>query len=76
LTLGAFTAFLIIAISLVLPAWLAALIVTAAWAGVTALLALAGKNKIQDAGPLVPERTIQSVKEDAEWAKQGPSGRK
>jgi Putative Actinobacterial Holin-X, holin superfamily III len=71
LTLGSFTALLILAIALVLPAWLSALIVTVMWAAVTAILAFAGKNKIQDAGPLVPEQTIESVKEDVEWAKSG-----
>lgn len=71
LTLGSLTALLIIAISLALPLWLSALIVTVMWAAVTAVLALAGKNKIQNAGPLVPEQTIQNVKEDVEWAQSG-----
>ncbi len=76
LTLGSLTALLIIAISLALPTWLSALIVTVMWGAVTAVLALAGKNKIQNAGPLVPEQTIQNVKEDVEWAKDGlKSGR-
>lgn len=77
LTLGSLTALLIIAIAIVLPAWLSALIVTVMWAAVTAILALAGKNKLQDAGPLVPEQTIQSVKEDVQWAQTGlKSGKK
>lgn len=71
LTLGSLTALLIIAISLALPAWLSALIVTVMWAVVTLALALAGKKKIQDAGPLVPEQTIQNVKEDVQWAQSG-----
>lgn len=77
LTLGTLTACVILAIALVLPAWLSALIVTIALAAVTAILALAGKNKIQDAGPLVPEQTIESVKEDVQWAQSGlKSGKK
>ena len=28
-----------------------------------------GKGRVQDAGPLVPEQTIDSVKEDVQWAK-------
>lgn len=71
LTLGSLTALLIIAISVALPLWLSALIVTVMWAAVTAVLALAGKNKIQNARPLVPEQTIQNVKEDVEWAQSG-----
>ncbi len=77
LTLGSLTALLIIAISLALPTWLSALIVTLMWAAVTAILALAGKKKIQEAGPLVPEQTIQNVKEDVQWAQSGlRSGKK
>lgn len=77
LTLGSLTALLIIAIGLALPLWLSALIVTAMWAAITAVLALTGKKKIQDAGPLVPEQTIQSVKEDVQWAQSGlKSGKK
>jgi hypothetical protein len=77
LTLGSLTALLIIAIALVLPLWLSALIVTAMWAATTAVLALTGKKKIQDAGPLVPEQTIQNVKEDVQWAQTGlKSGKK
>lgn len=71
LTLGSLTALLIIAIALALPAWLSALIVTVMWAAVTAVLALAGKKKIEETGPFVPEQTIQNVKEDVEWAKSG-----
>jgi Putative Actinobacterial Holin-X, holin superfamily III len=75
LTLGSFTALLILAISLALPAWLSALIVTVMWASVTAILALTGKQKIQDAGPLLPEQTIESVKEDVQWAQSGLKSR-
>ncbi len=71
LTLGSLTALLIIAIAIAVPLWLSALIVTVMWAAVTAILALAGKKKIQDAGPLVPEQTIQNVKEDVQWAQSG-----
>jgi len=71
LTLGALTALLIIAISMALPTWIAALIVTALWAAITAALALVGKKKVQSAGPLVPEQTIQHVKEDVQWAQSG-----
>ena len=68
LTLGSLTALLIIAIALALPLWLSALIVTVMWGAITGILALTGKNKLQEAGPLVPEQTIQSVKEDVKWA--------
>ena len=66
---GAFTAFLILALDGVMPNWLAALLVAAAYAGIAAVLFLTGKERVEDAGPLVPEQTIDSVKEDVEWAK-------
>ena len=52
-----------------MPFWLAALIVGLALAGVAALLALTGKNRVQEAGPPVPEETVDSVKEDMKWLK-------
>ena len=71
MTLGSLTALLILAISLVLAPWLAALIVTIVWGAVTAILALVGKRKIQNAAPFIPEQTIENVKEDVEWARSG-----
>jgi hypothetical protein len=49
--------------------WVAALIVTAIWAAVAAVLALQGKSKLQEAAPPVPEQTQDTVKEDVAWAK-------
>lgn len=66
---GALTAFLIALIALALPVWAAALIVTVVYGIVAAVLAMTGKKKLQEAAPLVPEQTAQTVKEDIEWAK-------
>lgn len=71
MTLGSLTAVGILALSLAVAPWLAALIVAVVWAAVTAALALSGKKKIQDAGSLLPEQTIENVKEDIAWAKSG-----
>jgi hypothetical protein len=49
--------------------WLAALIVTVVWGIVAAVLALRGKREVQEASPPAPEQTIETIKEDAEWAK-------
>jgi nitrate/nitrite transporter NarK len=67
--LGALTAFLILVLDIALPAWAAALIVTVLWAAVAAVLALRGRDEIREATPPVPEQTIETVKEDVEWAK-------
>ena len=66
---GALTAFLILALDGVMPNWLAALLVGAAYAVFAGVLFAVGKNRVQEAGPLVPEQTIDSVKEDVQWAK-------
>ena len=66
---GAFTAFLILALDGVMPNWLAALAVSIAYAVIAAVVFYAGRNRVREAGPLVPEKTVDSLKEDVEWAK-------
>jgi len=67
--LGAFTAFLILLISLFLPAWASALIVAVVYGSIAAFLGLRGRDKVKQATPVVPEQTIETVKEDVQWAK-------
>jgi len=69
LALIALTLTLIYALGTAMEDWIAALIVTALWAAVAGVLALTGKKKVQEAGPPVPEQTVETVKEDVEWAK-------
>ena len=69
LALAALTAAAILGLATALPDWLAALIVGVVYAAVAGILALQGKNKVQEAGPPVPEQTVETVKEDVEWAK-------
>ena len=66
---GGSMATLILILDLVMPAWLAALIVTVVYAAVAVVLARTGKEQIAEAGPPAPEQTIESVKEDVQWAK-------
>ena len=66
---GALTAFLILLLSIFLPEWASALIVGAAFAITAYVLAKQGKERVADAGAPVPEQTIETVKEDVEWAK-------
>jgi uncharacterized membrane protein YqjE len=61
---GTLLATIILALSLVMDAWLAALIVTVVLFAVAGVLALIGKNKVQEATPLQPERAVEGVKED------------
>jgi uncharacterized membrane protein YqjE len=67
--LGALTACFILALNAVMPAWLAALIVAVVYGIVAFVLVKQGQAKIKKATPPVPEQTIETVKEDVEWAK-------
>jgi hypothetical protein len=66
---GATTAFLVLVLALFLPEWAAALIVAAVLAAVAYVLIRQGKERVADAGSPVPEQTIETVKEDVEWAR-------
>ena len=69
LALGSLTAFLILALDGAMPNWLAALIVALVYAAIAGLLYLRGKRKVDEAGSPVPEQTIETLKEDVQWAK-------
>ena len=69
LALGALTACLVMALDTGMEGWLAALIVAAVYGAIAGVLALTGKNKVREATPAVPEETLETVKEDVEWAK-------
>jgi hypothetical protein len=60
----------IIAISAVVAAWLAALIVGVALLAVSGIAALLGKARLQRATPPVPEQAVGSVKADVEEIKE------
>ena len=73
---AALTTCIIVALDSAMPLWLAALIVTVVYAAIAGVLALQGRNKVQEAGPPVPEQATESVKEDVQWAKtRAQSGR-
>jgi MFS family permease len=69
LAAGALTAFLIMLLDGALANWLAALVVAVVFGAIAAVLALQGRNRIRAATPAVPEQTVETVKEDVEWAK-------
>jgi hypothetical protein len=69
LSLGCFSAFVILAFAQVMPAWGAALLLCLVYAGVAGVLAMTGKERIADAAPPAPEEAIESVQEDVRWAK-------
>lgn len=65
---GALTACLIALIATATATWVAALIVAAVYGAIAAVLAMRGKNEIQEATPPAPQ-TVDTLKEDARWAK-------
>jgi len=69
LALGSLTAFLILALDGAMPNWLAALIVSLVYAAIAGLLYLRGKRRVEEAGSPIPEQTVETVKEDVQWAK-------
>ena len=66
---GALTAGIILLLDLAIAAWLAAIIVGLIYVAIAAVLGLKGRDRIQAATPPVPEQTVDTVKEDVEWAK-------
>jgi hypothetical protein len=67
--LGALTACFILALNAIMPAWLAALIVAVVYGIIVFVLVKQGQARMKRATPPVPEQTIETVKEDVEWAK-------
>ena len=68
---GVLIATAILALALVLDAWLAALIVGVVLAAVAGIAALTGKKQVAQAAPPVPTETVESVKRDVQAVKKG-----
>jgi uncharacterized membrane protein YqjE len=69
LGLAALTAAAIAGLSEAMDVWLAALIVGVVHLAVGGVLALLGRNRVQQGMPPKPEQTVETVKEDVQWAK-------
>jgi uncharacterized membrane protein YqjE len=69
LAAGALTAAIIALLDKGMALWVAALIVAVVYGAIAGVLALRGRDKVQEATPPVPEQTVETLKEDAEWAK-------
>jgi hypothetical protein len=72
MTLGALTAALITLLDDSMATWVAALIAAALWGLVALVLAKSGQRSLQRTTPPVPQ-TVETVKEDIQWAKN-PTG--
>ena len=54
----------ILVLDLVMPTWVAALVVTLVILAAAGAVALAGKKQVEQAAPPLPERAVEGVKED------------
>ena len=68
---AALLATVILALALVVPAWLAALIVTVVLFAVAGGTALVGKKQVQQATPAAPQQAIDGVQRDVDVLKGG-----
>jgi uncharacterized membrane protein YqjE len=67
---GALTAAAILALSLAMTGWLAALIVAVVYGLIAGGLALSGKGRVSRGVPPTPEQTVQTVKEDVQYTRE------
>jgi len=70
---GVLIATVVLALSLVLDVWLAALIVGVVLLAAAGVASLLGKKQVEQAAPPVPTETIASVKQDVRAATKGHS---
>lgn len=68
---GVLIATAILALALVLDAWLAALIVGVALLAVAGVAGVVGKKRVTEAAPPLPTEAVESVKRDVAAAKGG-----
>ena len=67
---AAAVASVILLLARVVPAWLSALMVSIVLSTAAGAAALKGKKEVAEAGPLVPERTVESLKNDVDAVKE------
>ena len=68
--LGTLVAAAVLALTIVLPAWAAAVVVAVVLAVIAGVLALMGRARLRAAGSLAPKETIETVQEDIAWIRR------
>jgi uncharacterized membrane protein YqjE len=77
LALGVLTVAIVALLDKAMDLWVAALVVTVVYGAVAAVLAMSGRERIKQGLPPAPEQTVETVKEDVQWAKsQAKSARR
>jgi uncharacterized membrane protein YqjE len=69
LALGTLTALILSLLDKAMDFSLAALLVTLVYAAAAGVLAMNGKQRLKRGLPAAPEQTVETVKEDVQWAK-------
>jgi uncharacterized membrane protein YqjE len=69
LALGTLTVLILALLDKAMELWVAALIVTVVYGAVAAVLAMTGRDRVKQGMPPAPEQTVETVKEDVQWAK-------
>jgi uncharacterized membrane protein YqjE len=69
LALGTLTTMVLALLDKAMDLWVAALIVTLIYGAIAAVLALSGRDRVKKGMPPAPEQTVETVKEDVQWAK-------
>ncbi|HVD41349.1 MAG TPA: phage holin family protein [Solirubrobacterales bacterium] len=69
LAAGTLTTMILALLDKAMDLWVAALIVTLIYGAIAAVLALTGKDRVKKGMPPAPEQTVETVKEDVQWAK-------
>jgi uncharacterized membrane protein YqjE len=76
LALGVLTTMILALLDKAMDLWVAALIVTVLYGAIAAVLAMSGRDRVKQATPPA-EQTVETVKEDVQWAKsQAKSARR
>ncbi|MFS3128464.1 phage holin family protein [Nocardioides sp. Bht2] len=68
---GTLLAAAVLALALVMDAWLAALIVGVALLAIAAVVGMVGRSRVQAAAPPAPTETLDNVKQDVAAVKEG-----
>jgi uncharacterized membrane protein YqjE len=77
LALGTLTTMILALLDKAMALWVAALLVTLVYGAVAAVMAMKGRDKVKKGLPPAPEQTVETVKEDVQWAKsQAKSARR
>jgi hypothetical protein len=69
--LGALTAAAVLGLAVVLEAWLAALIIGGGLVLLAAIAGVAAKSRLSAVAPPVPERALESVRQDVQAVQEG-----